>query len=139
MKIHALWSGLAASAVMLVAGAAFSGGTGVDNRLFAYDANTGHLTGLPLVTGGMLTTYLHDTTTVHIEADLTHFLPPDPCLPVADAWNATVRYDARHPRANSTFIYDALLVLMSDLQCRATVTSIAGTPAPITVIGPSAD
>ena len=138
MKIHALWSGLAASAVMLVAGAAFSGGTGVDNRLFAYDQATGHLTGLPLVTGGVLTTYLHDATTVHVAADLTKFLPPDPCLPVADAWNATVRYDERHHRT-STFVYDALLVLMSDLQCRASVTSISGTPAPITVIGPSAD
>jgi hypothetical protein len=138
MKIRILWSGLAASAVMLVAGAAFSGGPAVDNRLFSFDPPTGHLTGLPLVTGGTLTTYLHDHSTLHVTADLTKFLPPDPCGPIARIWNDTVRYDTRHD-VTSTYVFELLLTIMSDLQCRASVTSVAGTPAPITVIAPSAD
>jgi hypothetical protein len=137
MKIHVLSSGLAAGALMLIAGAAFSGGmTTAKARLVTFDAKTGHLSAIP--TGGALTTYLHDATTIHELADLTKLTPPDPCHGLAAAWNATVVYDDRHD-VTSTFIFEALLSVMSDFQCSASVTSTSGTPNPIVVISPTAN
>ena len=136
MKIHVLLSGLAAGAVMLSAGAAFSGGsTTAKARLVDFDPSTGHLSAYP--TGGALTTYLHDGKTVHAMADLTKLTPPDPCHGLAAAWNATVVYDTRHD-VTSTFIFEALLSVMSDFQCSASVTSTSGSPNPIVVISPTA-
>jgi hypothetical protein len=136
MKIRMLlWSGLSASVVMLAGGAAFSGGppTTSDNRLVDYDQSTRELSGYPA--GGALTTYLHQATTVHAVADLTHYAPPDPCIPIAELWNLTVQDDARFG-VTSTFVFDVLLGLMSDLQCHASVTSTTGSPQPIVIITP---
>lgn len=138
MKIRMLLgSGLAASVVMLAAGAAFSGGpaTTTDNRLVDFVQSTGELTGV--VAGGNALTYLHNAETQHLLANLTSFLPPDPCIPLAEAWNATVNYDTRFG-VRSTFVFDVLLTFMADLQCRATVTSTTGTTRPIVVIAPTA-
>jgi hypothetical protein len=135
MKIRKLlWSGLASSAVMLAAGAALSGGaTTSDNRLVDYDQTTRVLSGYP--TGGALTTYLHQPTTVHLAGNLTAFAPPDPCIPVVDIWNLTVEDDARFG-VTSTFVFDVLLTIMSDLQCHASVTSTNGSGNPIVTITP---
>jgi hypothetical protein len=136
MKIRMLlWSGLSASVVMLAGGAAFSGGpTTSDNRLVDYDQKTRQLSAYP--TGGALTTYLHQPTTVHALANLTAFAPPDPCIPIVEAWNLTVQDDARFG-VTSTFVFDVLLTLMSDLQCHASVTSTSGAPQPIVTITPT--
>ncbi|MGH7297308.1 MAG: hypothetical protein ACRELB_20390 [Polyangiaceae bacterium] len=137
MKIHGLLGGLAAGAVMLAAGAAFSGGsTTTKARLMDFDPSNGHLMAYP--SGGALTTYLHDGATQHGLANLTKLTPPDPCHGLAAAWNATVRYDDRHG-VNSTFIFEALLQVMSDFQCSATVTSVSGSPQPIVIISPTAN
>jgi len=137
MKIRMLlWSGLSASVVMLAGGAAFSGGaTTSDNLLVDYDQATRQLSAYP--SGGGLTTYLHQPTSVHAPGNLTNFAPPDPCRPIVEIWNLTVEDDARFG-VTSTFVFDALLTVMSDLQCHATVTSTNGSPAPIVTITPTA-
>jgi hypothetical protein len=136
MKIRMLvWSGLSASVVMLAGGAAFSGGpTTSDNRLVDYDQKSRELSAYPA--GGSLTTYLHQPATVHALANLSHYAPPDPCIPLATLWNLTVQDDSRFG-VTSTFVFDVLLTLMSDLQCRATVTSTSGAPQPIVTITPT--
>jgi hypothetical protein len=138
MKIRMLlWSGLCASGAMLATGAAFSGGTTTnDNRLVDFNQSTGELSAYPA--GGSLSTYLHRPTTVHLPGNLGRYTPPDPCRPLAEAWNFTVEYD-EHRGVTSTYVFEALLTLMSDLQCHATVTSTSGSPNPILVISPSAD
>jgi len=138
MKIRMLlWSGLSASAIMLAGGAAFTGGaTTSDNLLVDYNQKTRELSAYP--TGGALATYLHQPTTVHLAGNLTHFAPPDPCRPIAELWNLTVQDDERFG-VTSTFIFDALLTIMSDLQCHATVTSTNGAVQPIVVITPTAN
>jgi hypothetical protein len=137
MKIRMLWSGLAASAVLLAAGTALPGGTAstTENQLVDFNQSTGELWAYP--TGKPITTYLHGKHTVHALADLSRFLPPDPCMGLAQAWNATVAYDDGH-QVRSAFVFEVLLTLMSDFQCRATVTSTNGTPQPIVVITPIA-
>ncbi|HEY3822248.1 MAG TPA: hypothetical protein VGL81_34020 [Polyangiaceae bacterium] len=137
MKIRMLlWSGLSASAVMLVGGAALSGGaTTSTNLLVDYDQQTRQLSAYP--SGGNLTVYLHQPTTVHLAGNLKNYAPPDPCRPIAELWNLTVQDDQRFG-VTSTFVFDALLTIMSDLQCKATVTSTNGTPQPIEYITPTA-
>jgi hypothetical protein len=140
MKMRILLSGLAASAVLLAAGSALPGGPHTrttNDQIVDFDQKTGELWAFPVAQG--LTIYLHDHRTHHALADLSRFLPPDPCLPIAEAWNATVAYDGAH-RVQSRFIFEVLLVLMADFQCRATVTSSTnGTPQPIVVITPTAN
>jgi hypothetical protein len=123
MKIRMLpWSGLSASVVMLAAGAAFSGGaTTSENMLVDYVQATRHLSAYPAGHSSP-TTYLHDPGAVHALANLSHFAPPDPCFPLANAWNLTVEFD-QHYGVTSTFVFDVLLTVMSDLQCHATVTA----------------
>ncbi|HEY1696258.1 MAG TPA: hypothetical protein VGG39_29030 [Polyangiaceae bacterium] len=137
MKIHILLScGLAASALLFASDAAYSGGsTTNDNMLVDYDQSNKQLTGIPPT--GVITTYLHDATAVHEVADLASFLPPDPCIPTAEAWNLTVAYDERH-HTTSTFVFDVLLEIMSNLKCSTRITSTSGTPNPIVVISPVA-
>jgi hypothetical protein len=139
MKVRKLlWSGLATSAVLFTAGAAISGdpATTTTNLLVAYNDITKELSGIPTGEPGAVI-YLHDATTVHIAGDLTRFTPPDPCLPIAETWNAVVAYDDRIGRT-STYVFDALLFVMSDLHCSASVTATDGTPQPIVVIAPTA-
>jgi hypothetical protein len=137
MKIRMLLSsGLLTSAVVLGAGVAFSGGTTTSsNRLVDFDPSTHLLSAYP--NGGGLTTYLHQPTTVHLIADLTRYTPPDPCRGLANAWNLTVDYDAKHD-VTSTVLFEILLSAQADFQCDATITSVPGAPEPITEITPTA-
>jgi hypothetical protein len=138
MKVHKLlFSGLAGSAVLLAAGAAFSGSpaTTSENVLVKYDQGTGELSGIPTGASGSVL-YLHNAQTVHLTADIVRFTPPDPCLPFVDAWNATVEYDTAN-NTNSTFVFDILLSFMSEARCSASVTSTTGTPEPIVAITPT--
>ncbi|HEY8039439.1 MAG TPA: hypothetical protein VIF15_06580 [Polyangiaceae bacterium] len=137
MKTRWVWSGLTASAVMMATGLAFSGGTTTsDAQLMDFNQATGELWAYP--DGQALSTYLHEPRTRHVLADLARFAPPDPCRPLAEAWNFTVRYDQRFG-VRSTFVFDVLLVTMAEFQCRATVTSVAGQPQPIVIITPTAN
>ena len=126
-----VWSSLAASAVLLVAGTAFPGSGGV-NQLVDFNQSTGELWAIP---SGATTpaTYLHDASTSHGIADLKGFTPPDPCRGLAEAWNATVRYENTHEGQTgreTTFVFEVLLTLMSDFKCNATLTtSTSGTPS----------
>jgi hypothetical protein len=137
MKIRFVWSALAASAVLLAAGTALPGGPAstTDNLLIDYNNQTRELFALP--TGRPIATYLHNKHTVHLAADLSRYLPPDPCFPLAQAWNVIAAHDARHG-IKSTAVFDLLLALMSNFQCHATVTSDTGSPQPIVVIYPTA-
>jgi len=119
MNMRRLWSGLAASAVILVAGTAFSGG-GIVNELISFDETTGALAAYPAGSQSPAT-YMHRPSTIHLPS-VGVFTPPDPCTGLADAWNLTVKYDERHD-TNSRFVFEALLTVMSDFQCHATVTT----------------
>ena len=139
MKIRTLlWSGLSASAALLVAGVAFSGdhASTSSNRLIDYDRATRELSAER--DGKTLMVYLHRNETRHLLADLSRFAPPDPCFRLADTWNETVKFD-EHFHRNSTDAFDVLLILMSDFSCRANVTSTVGTPEPMVDIRPTAD
>jgi hypothetical protein len=140
MKARMMWSVLAASTVMLVAGTAFSGGgVTTDNELVDFNQATGELLAYPK--NEPLATYLHLPDTHHVLADLGRFAPPDPCRELAHTWNQVVRYDA-HKGVQSNFVFEILLTLMSDYQCRATVTSngppTPNNPVPIVSIAPTA-
>jgi len=137
MKIR-LVSGLAAGAVLLISGAALSGGTATHaTKLVNYDEATRELWAIP--SGQPLTSYLNRQLTVYLEADLALYEPPDPCIPVVEAWNFTVKYDAAH-HTKSTFVYDVLLAAQANLGCGAKVTSLtSGTPYPLVAIRPTAN
>jgi hypothetical protein len=137
MNMRTIWSSLAASAIVLVTGTAFSGGgTTSINQLVDFDQATGILSAYPA--NQPLATYLHRSTTIHLPS-IGSFTPPDPCTGLADAWNFTVEYDKRRD-TNSTFVFEALLTIMSDFQCHASVTisNPVGTP-PIVDIAPVAN
>ncbi len=140
MKVRYAWSVLAATATLLVSGAAFSGtATTTRNVLMDFDRSTGELWAYPQ--GQPLTTYLSSATTQHLAGDLSTFLPPDPCFPLARAWNFTVRFDSRH-HVRSAFVFEELLSTMSDFRCHATVTSTTGSgsisPPSIIALAPTA-
>jgi hypothetical protein len=136
MKNRILTSALAISAVTLVAGAAFSGGNqAADNELVDFDQNTGHLWAVPQNQHNAAL-YQHTPQTIHLEGGLGRFEPPDPCNELGHLWNFTVRYD-RHYHTDSRGIYSALLGLMAQNACIATITSTSGSPPPITSIAPA--
>ena len=136
MKIRIVSSALAVGAVTLIAGAAFSGGSKTnDNELVDFDQNTGHLWAVPQ-NHGNASEYLHTPHTIHLEGNLGRFEPPDPCDELVHLWNFTVHYD-RHYRVNSSGVYEALLGLMAQNKCGATITSTSGSPPPITSIAPN--
>ena len=128
--------GAAATALLLVSGAAFPGGqtTSVD-ELVDFDASTGELWAYPQ--GQPMAAYLHSPQTQHMLADLSRFTPPDPCFPLAHVWNNTVRFDERH-NVTSTIVFEVLLGLQSRFQCKASVTSVSGSPQPLVRITPTA-
>jgi hypothetical protein len=138
MKMRIVWSGLVASAVLLASGAAFSGGTTTDvAELMDFDKSTSQLWAYPQ--GQALTAFQHTPHTQHLLAELSHLTPPDPCIPLGNFWNQIVRFDERH-NVNSTLAFETLLTLMSDYQCRATVTSVptqGGGAAALVSIRPS--
>src|SRR5271155_3478165 len=113
MTMRSLVCTLAAGAVLLVSGAAFSGGTATSAaQLVSYDRTTSELWALP--SGQPLSSYLNQVTTEYIAADITSFEPPDPCVPAVEAWNFVVAYDQRTGH-KSTFVFETLLEVMSDL------------------------
>jgi len=129
-------SALAVGAVTLIAGAAFSGGpTTKDNELVDFDQNTGHLWAAP--PNGNAALYQHTQHTIHLEGDLGRFEPPDPCDELVRLWNYTVHYDRRF-HTDSRAIYESFLGLMAQNKCSATITSVSGSPPPITSIAPNA-
>ena len=136
MKIRIVSGGLAAAAVMLASGAAFSGGV-ITNpaQLVSFDRTTNELWALP--DGQPLQSYLNQTFTSYLAADLRAFEPPNPCYPPAEAWNFTVEFDQRY-HVQSTFVFELLLGVMSDLGCNANVTSItSGAPQPLVSVQPT--
>jgi hypothetical protein len=131
--------GAAVSAVLLISGAAFAGGTSISSTdtLVDFDQSTGELWAQP--PGSAVTAFLHSSATLHLLADLSRFLPPDPCLPLARAWNTGVRIEERTGLQFPVF-FEVVLGLMSDLQCKATITtdSTSNTaPEPMISIAPS--
>ncbi len=135
MKMRSVVSTLAAGSVMMMAGAAFSGGTATNPaQLVSYDRNSSTLWALP--SGLPLASFLNQEHTTYVAAAITAFEPPDPCIPAVEAWNFTVKFDAETGR-KSTFVYELLLTAMSDLSCHATVTSVpGGSPEPLVAVQP---
>lgn len=130
-------SALAITAVTLVAGVAFSGGSKTaDNELVDFDSNTGHLWAVPQNQQNV-SLYQHTPQTIHLEGSLGRFEPPDPCDELVHLWNFSVHYDRRF-QTDSRGIYEALLALMAQNKCSATITSGTGSPPSITSIAPSA-
>ena len=125
MKIRMLLgSGLAASAVMLAAGAAFSGGpaTTTDNRARRLRAVHGRAVGR----SRRAATPSPTSTTrrrMHL-ARRPRQLPPAGSLHPARRGVERDR-ELRHAgtESKSTFVFDVLLTFMADLQCERTVTS----------------
>ncbi len=137
MSARTLWSALVASAVVLATGTGITaGGTTTNNQLVDFNQQTGELWGYP--TGQPLATYLHGPQTVHLQADLTRFAPPDPCRVFAQIWNDTIKFDDKHG-VESTQVFNVLLTLQSDFQCSASINSDNGVPQPIVYITPIAN
>ena len=135
MKMRIVSSALAVGAVTMIAGAAISGGSKTnDNELVDFDPNTGHLWAVPQ--NGNAAEYLHTPKTIHLEGNLGRFEPPNPCDELTHLWNFTVHYD-RHYSVSSRGVYEALLALMAQNKCGATITSTTGSPPPITSIAPN--
>jgi hypothetical protein len=135
--------GAAVSAVLLVSGAAVAGpltlggSTSSTDTLVNFDNSTGELWAQP--PGRAVAAFLHSSATLHLIADLSRFLPPDPCLPLARAWNAGVRIEERTGLLFPVY-FEVVLGLMSDLQCKANITTNAfsnATPEPMISIAPS--
>lgn len=138
MKNRIVISALAISAVTLAAGAAFSGGSkSSDNELVDFDQSTGHLWAVPQQGNQNAALFQHTPQTIHLEGSIGRFEPPDPCDELVRLWNFTVHYD-HHFRTDSRGVYEALLQLMAQDRCIATITSGSGNPPTITSIAPSA-
>jgi hypothetical protein len=130
--------GAAVGAVLLFSGAAFSGGPTVSlDKLMDFNQSTGELLAYPQGLG--LSAFIHSPVTQHLIADLSKFLPPDPCTPLARIWNAGVRIEERTGLRFPVF-FEFILVLMTDAQCKATITT-TNTPSsvaqPMISIAPS--
>jgi hypothetical protein len=137
MRKRVLLGGVAAAAVLLFSGAAFSGGDiTTEDLLQDFDSQTHILWGYPQGQQNP-SQYLHSVLTEHLAADLSRFHPPSPCFPLAIAWNLTVEFDKIF-HVQSTAVFEALLTVMSTDQCSATVTSTNGQPNPLVQIAPSA-
>ncbi len=130
--------GAAVGAVLLFSGAAFSGGpTSSVDKLMDFNQSTGELLAYPQ--GMPLSAFLHSPATQHLLADLTKFLPPDPCTPLARIWNTAVNVETE-TGLKFPVVFEFLLVLMTDAQCKATITTtnIPSTAAqPMITIAPS--
>lgn len=139
MKNRIVLSALAISAVTLAAGAAFSGGSKTgDNELVDFEQSTGHLWAVPQNQGNQnAALFQHTPQTIHLEGSIGRFEPPDPCDELVRLWNFTVHYDHAF-RTDSQGVYEALLGLMAQDKCLATITSGSGNPPTITSIAPNA-
>jgi hypothetical protein len=130
--------GAAVGAVLLFSGAAFSGGPSTSfDKLMDFNRTTGELLAYPQ--GMPLSTFIHSSETLHLAADLSKFLPPDPCTPLARIWNAGVRIEGETGLRFPVF-FEFMLALMTDAQCKATITTtnVPSTNAqPMITIAPS--
>ena len=137
MKNRIVVSALAISTVTLVAGAAFSGGSKTgDNELVDFDASNQQLWAIPHNQNNAVP-FQHTPGTIHLEGSTGRFEPPDPCDELVRLWNFTVHYDHAF-RTDSRGVYEALLGLMAQDKCLATITSGSGNPPTITSIAPNA-
>ncbi len=138
MKKQFAFGGLAATAIMLVSGAAFSGGTTTmpSAEIVEFTPATHEL--FASVTG-IINVFLHEPGTVHLPAIFgpgSH--PPDPCFGLGLTWDGVVFADTLTHTQN-TAAFEALLGLMAGFQCTAEITSdvvTGGTPAPIVSMNP---
>jgi hypothetical protein len=142
MKKRSLWGGLAAAAVLLSSGVAFSGGTATTvDELMDFDETTQQLWAYPQQ--APLTVYLQTPQTRHLLAEIGERAegfpgqqhPPDPCHILAVSWNFVVRFDRRTGQ-NSTQAFAVILNLMGTFSCSAELTSTDGAPAPLVSIKP---
>jgi hypothetical protein len=137
MRNRILTSALAISVVTLVAGAAFSGGsTTTDNELVDFDQSNQQLWAIPHNQTNAVP-YQHTPATIHLEGSFGRFEPPNPCDELVHLWNFTVHYDHAF-RVDSRGVYEALLGLMAQNSCIATITAGSGNPPTITSIAPNA-
>jgi hypothetical protein len=107
------------------------------DKLLDFNRSTGELWAVP--PGSAISTFLHSPETTHLIADLSHFLPPDPCFPLARTWNVVVGIEERTGLRFPVF-FAVMLELMSDKQCSATITTDAfsnASPAPMISIVPT--
>jgi hypothetical protein len=142
MKMRTVLSVAAACGTLLLSGAAFSGGSSTsDNQMVDYDDQTGELWAIP--SGGSTTTYQHDPKTQQLQANLSQYQPPDPCLPLAEVWNILASQQHGHGHGDdchdgSSGAFGALLTVMAAHGCKATITATSGAPKPIIQITPTA-
>ena len=136
MKVTKVFGVLAAGAVLFAAATGLTSDRETRRTTLAdYDMQSGELWAYR--PNGTLTTYLNQATTEYLEADLSSYEPPDPCLRLADAWNRTVEYDQKHGKT-STQMFDRLLEAMSARGCSADLTSVtSGSPYPLVKITPT--
>jgi hypothetical protein len=130
--------GAAVGAVLLSSGAAFSGGTTTSHdQLMSFDRTSGELLAYPQ--GMALSAFIHSPATQHALADLTKFLPPDPCTPLARVWNRVVTIETE-TGLRFPIVFEILLTLMTDAQCNASITTTnvpSITAQPMISIAPS--
>ncbi len=136
MTMRSLVSGLSAGAVMLAAGAAFSGGVAsVHAQIMSFDSASGELWAVP--DGQNAAVFLNQPFTSYLPATVTPVEPPDPCFQLASYWNFVVSYDTTF-NTKSAFVYGVLMNAMATQACGVTVTSLAsGSPQPLVAIRPS--
>jgi hypothetical protein len=121
--------GAAVGAVLLFSGAALSGNppTTSFDKLMDFNQSTGELLAVPQ--GMALSAFIHSPATQHLIADLSKFLPPDPCTPLARIWNTGVRIENETGLQFPVF-FEFMIVLMTDAQCKATITT-TNTPSSV--------
>jgi hypothetical protein len=137
MTKRILLSGLAATAVLLVSGVAVSSNQQTTLDLLEDFDTQAHVLWAYPQGQQIAQNYLHEAATEHLLADLSRLHPPNPCFPLAVAWNITVEFDKKYG-FKSTFVFEFLMTLMSANQCSANITSGGGSPATMIQIGPTA-
>jgi hypothetical protein len=138
MKKQLALGGLAATAIMLVSGAAFSGAVNTmpSAEIVEFSPPTHELFAS---VSGVINVFLHEPGTVHLPAIFgpgSH--PPDPCFGLGLTWDGVVFADTLTHTQN-TVAFEALLGLMAGFQCKAEITSdvvTGSTPAPIVSMNP---
>lgn len=133
MRARNYFSVLAATAVLTIAGAAFSGPTvppsGLTVHLMDFDQVNGELLGYP-DGNPPLSWYRHTRATQHLHARVRgfglfgrrHDHPPSPCAPLSEVWNMAVDYERAHPAAASNSNdFGVLIALLAEHKCSAVI------------------